>query len=62
MSCTNLGAMLQRGYGVPADEARTIKLYTKACDGSELTGCNNLGLMLHRGNGVTVNKAKALEL
>ena len=49
-TCTILGALLADGRGVPKDEARSLEMYKKGCDGSDAEGCTSLGFTLAQAN------------
>lgn len=61
-ACTNLGWMVQSGFGVNRDDAQAAKLYRKACDGGNMRGCNNLGSMHENGRGVDADEVEAVSL
>jgi hypothetical protein len=50
-SCTRVAARLERGDGVPRDEARAAALYEKACDAADPLACANLGRLHRLGRG-----------
>lgn len=45
-ACGQLGLMLWKGQGRPADTRRADRLLQKACDGGVATSCHDLGMML----------------
>ncbi len=61
-ACTNLGWMVQSGFGVNRDDTQAAKLFRKACDGGNMRGCNNLGSMHESGHGVDADEVEAVSL
>lgn len=45
-TCTILGALLADGRGVPKDEARSLEMYVKGCEGGDAEGCTSVGFTL----------------
>ena len=56
----NLGAMYEKGHGVPRDYSAAVKWYQKAADQGHPTAQFNLGVMYNKGRGIQKDYAKAL--
>ena len=50
-SCARLAEHLERGAGMPRDDARAAALYGRACDAGEPSGCAGLGRLARLGRG-----------
>jgi TPR repeat protein len=61
VACAQLGHTYELGQGVPANIAKAVELYTKACELNP-TQCALLGDCHLRGTGVQKSKPKAKEL
>jgi Sel1 repeat len=60
-ACVGQATQLEKGDGVPKDEARAVSLYEKACKAGIAAGCIRLGLMVEEGRGVEVDVVRAGE-
>lgn len=62
--CNTLGWVYEEGRcGVPADAAKAVQLFQKACDGGSSDGCNNLGRMYYWGyGGIEMDERRASQL
>jgi len=56
----NLGAMYQKGYGVPQDYAEAVKWYRLAAEQGLAPAQYNLGVMYRNGQGISKDYEKAL--
>ena len=48
----NLGAMYDKGQGVPQDYKEAVRLYSLSAEQGNATAQNNLGIMYYNGTGV----------
>ncbi len=55
----NLGAMYERGQGVPQDYFQAVRWYRRAAEQGHASAQFNLGLMYNRGQGVMPNVIQA---
>ena len=60
ISCSHLGWLYHRGWGVDRDEEIARDVYTLGCDGGQIISCNNLGWMYRKGIGIEQDYAKAI--
>jgi len=59
-SCNNLGNLIERGVGGPADPFAAATLYVKACDQKNAIACGNLSRFYERGIAVKRSASRAL--
>ncbi len=59
MAQFNLGAMYERGQGVPQDYFQAVRWYRRAAEQGHASAQFNLGLMYNRGQGVMPNVIQA---
>ncbi|MBU0553103.1 sel1 repeat family protein [Myxococcota bacterium] len=57
--CVNLGLMLLRGDGVPADPARAVTLHERACGLGLIPACARLGVLYKKGVGASPDLKRA---
>jgi len=58
---TNMGAMYEKGRGVPQDDAEAVKWYLKAAEQGHAMGQSNLGWMYARGRGIARDDSEAIK-
>ena len=56
---SNIGYLIQNGYGVRKNEQEAVKWYEKASRKGSLFGLNNLAICYYYGNGVEIDYNKA---
>jgi uncharacterized protein len=57
-----LGSAYDLGQGVTKDYARAFDLYTRGCNGGDMSGCVGLGGLYATGRGVARDGARASAL
>jgi Sel1 repeat-containing protein len=60
-SCFILGSLVHKGFGVPQDAGRSVRLFGQSCANGWPRGCGRLGESYLWGEGTAVDQTKAIE-